>query len=96
MKFVQSKKFWVITTIVLVLGYVVSCTKKDQVIMNNAPVSTSTLVSVKTTTAPTIDGTIDAVWKNAPKLNITPTVPYPGNGLFAGYNGDTTINTFTF
>ena len=88
MKIFQHKQFWIITTMICVLGYVVSCTKKDQVLINNPVTSTSTLVSVKTATAPTIDGQIDAVWNNAPKLNINPTVPYPGNGLFFGYNGD--------
>src|SRR5471030_3158418 len=87
MKLVQGKKLWVITTIILAVGYVVSCTKKDQVIITTSPVSSSILVSVKTATAPTIDGVVDAVWSNAPELDITPTVPYPGNGLFTGYNG---------
>ncbi|MDB5123567.1 MAG: Ethylbenzene dehydrogenase [Mucilaginibacter sp.] len=87
MKLTQNKKFWVTATIILFLGYIVSCTKKDQIITNNAPVSTTTLVSVKTATPPTIDGVIDAAWNNAPKLNILPTVPNPGNGLFTGYNG---------
>src|SRR5665213_1513792 len=86
MKLIHNKKFWVTATIILLLGYMVSCTKKDQIITTNTPVSTTTLVSVKTSTPPTIDGSIDAAWNNAPKLNITPTVPYPGNGLFTGYN----------
>jgi hypothetical protein len=90
MKLLQSKKLWVITTLVLALGYVVSCTKRDQIIVaDSGTTSSTTLVSVKTSTAPTIDGSIDAAWNNATKLNITPTVPYPGNGLFAGYNGIT-------
>ncbi len=76
-------------TVTCALGYLVSCTKKDQVIINNAPVSTTTLVSVKTATAPAIDGTIESVWNSAPKLNFTPTVPNPGNGLFSGYHGET-------
>lgn len=49
--------------------------------------NTSSLVSVKTTAAPNIDGNIEQAWSNAPKLNFTPTVPYPGNNLFTGYNG---------
>jgi hypothetical protein len=86
MKLLQSRQFWVITTIISLIGYVVSCTKKDQVIMPTTGTSSTTLVSIKTTTAPTIDGTIDAAWNNATKLNINPTVPNPGNGLFTGYN----------
>jgi hypothetical protein len=89
MKLLQMRKFLTMATLVCAMGYLASCTKKDQVIINNAPVSTTTLVSVKTATPPTIDGSVDAVWNNAPKLNITPTVPYPGNGLFTGYNGQT-------
>jgi hypothetical protein len=45
------------------------------------------LFSQFTSTAPTIDGTIDAAWANAQKLEITPTVPDAGNGLFTGYIG---------
>ena len=90
MKFFKSKQFWVVSTLVCLLGYVVSCTKKDQVIIT-APETTNstTLVSIKTSTAPTIDGTIDDVWKNATAIAFTPTVPDPGNGLFTGYNGQT-------
>ncbi|TWI98013.1 carbohydrate binding protein with CBM9 domain [Mucilaginibacter frigoritolerans] len=87
MKFLQDRKFWVTTSLILILGYVVSCTKKDQVVINNAPVSTSTLVSVKTASAPIIDGSVDGVWANAPKLEVTATVPDPGNGTFEGYIG---------
>lgn len=91
MKLIKSKQFWIITTAMLSLGYIVSCTKRDQIIIpgGGATVSTTTLVSVKTTTPPTIDGSVEALWKNAPVLNITPTVPDPGNGLFTGYNGQT-------
>ena len=89
MKLIKSTKFWVIATLTCIIGYVVSCTKKDQVIIPDPGASSTTLVSYKTTTAPTIDGVIDPVWGNATKLNITPTVPDPGNGLFTGYNGQT-------
>jgi hypothetical protein len=89
MKFLQRKKVLIMATLVCTMGYLVSCTKKDQVILNNTPVSTTTLVSVKTATPPTIDGAVDAIWSSAPKLDIVPTVPYPGNGLFTGYNGQT-------
>jgi hypothetical protein len=91
MRFIKSRFTWIITSIVLTLGYVVSCTKANQVLdlpQTGTQTNTSTdLVSVKTTTAPVIDGTIDAIWNNATKLNVTPTVPDPGNGLFTGYIG---------
>ena len=87
MRLLSKKYIWVITSIVLAIGYIVSCTKRDQV-LNVPQINTGTdLVSIKTTTPPTIDGIIDAAWNNAPKLNVTPTVPDPGNGLFTGYNG---------
>ena len=75
------------TTVICMIGYAVSCTKNDQVIIPDSGSSSTTLVSVKTTTAPTIDGTVDAVWANATKISFLPTVPDPGNGLFTGYNG---------
>ena len=88
MRLLLGKKYtWVITTIVLAIGYVIGCTKRDQV-LNVPQVNTGTdLVSIKTSTPPTIDGVIDAAWSNATPLNVTPTVPDPGNGLFAGYSG---------
>ena len=87
MKIFQHKQFWVITTVICILGYVVSCTKKDQVIINTPATSSLTLVSGKTGSAPTIDGIIDPAWANAPKLQVTAQVPDPGNGTFAGYIG---------
>jgi len=70
-------------------GYLISCTQKDQVLLTNpVAVNTTNLTSIKTTTAPTIDGVIDPAWDKAPVLSVTPTVPNPGNGLFSGYNGE--------
>ena len=78
-----------ISTLICVIGYVVSCTKKDQVIRPGVvDDNSSTLTSIRVASAPTIDGSIEAAWTNAPKLNFNPTVPYPGNGLFTGYNGE--------
>jgi hypothetical protein len=69
------------------------CTHDDQEfdIFDPNPVITNNsteLVSVKTTTAPTIDGEIDAVWDNAGRLFTATEVPDPGNAVFAGYEGD--------
>ena len=61
-----------------------SCTKNAQVVVATST-NTNELLSYKTATAPIIDGTIDAIWDNAQKLSVSPTVPNPGNGLFAGY-----------
>jgi hypothetical protein len=91
MRIFQKRSLWVIATIVLAIGYVISCTKANQVLdlpQANGVNTGTDLLSVKLTTPLTIDGTIDPVWTNAPKLNITPVVPDPGNALFAGYIGD--------
>jgi len=87
MKLFKTKYFWIITSIVLALGYVVSCTKENQVLDVPQINSSTDLISLKVTTSPTIDGTIDGIWNKATKLQVTPTVPDPGNGLFAGYSG---------
>jgi hypothetical protein len=76
----------VLSIIVLSTMFLMYCTKRDQVVAVSSA-NTNELISYKTTTAPTIDGAVDAVWNNAAKLQITPTVPDPGNGLFAGYSG---------
>ncbi len=90
MKLFQKKYTWFLATIILAVGYFVSCTKNDQVInLATSSSNSSMLISMKTSTAPGIDGTIDAVWDNATKLSVTPQVPDPGNGLFAGYIGET-------
>ncbi len=63
------------------------CTKADQVLDVPAVDNGNELYSVLTSTAPTIDGTVDAAWSNAKALQINPTVPDPGNALFTGYIG---------
>lgn len=66
----------------------VYCTKTDQVVSAPTTTNTTELLSLKTATAPTIDGTIDAMWENAAKLKVVATPPDPGNNLFTGYIGD--------
>ncbi len=72
--------------LVFIALFFMYCTKNDQVVGGSSSSSTQ-LVAYKTATAPTIDGTIDAIWNNATKLQVTPVVPNPGNGTFAGYIG---------
>ena len=66
------------------------CTKNDQVldVPNNTINSSTDLVSVKVTTAPTIDGTIDAMWENSPKLEFSTAVPEVTGDVFRGYVGN--------
>ncbi|MGB3005433.1 MAG: ethylbenzene dehydrogenase-related protein, partial [Chitinophagaceae bacterium] len=89
MKTMKSKYLWVIATLVLSIGYVVSCTKDDQVIETPEALNGNELFAAKTTAAPTIDGIIDGEWDKAQKLTYTATMPDPGNGLWAGYQGQT-------
>jgi Ethylbenzene dehydrogenase len=86
MKILQSRHLWVITSFVLFTGYWVSCKNEAQIEI--AAVSTTDLVSVLATSAPTIDGNIDAMWESATKLSGQTEVPAPGNALFSGYIGD--------
>ena len=79
--------FAVIFIIIVSVFLLTFCTKSDQVLDVPVALNGNELFSQFTTTAPTIDGTVDAMWNNAQKLQFTPTVPDPGNGLFAGYIG---------
>lgn len=68
------------------------CVNDDQII---APVvqeeevnSATDLVSVKVTTAPTIDGTIDALWESISVLEFSTVVPEVTGDVFRGYTGN--------
>jgi Ethylbenzene dehydrogenase len=52
------------------------------------PPPSNELVSVKTSDAPVIDGSIDAAWDKATKLFTATEVPDPGNKVFEGYEGN--------
>ena len=78
----------VISLFSFVVLFFMYCTKTDQVVVSTAAKNTTDLLALKTATAPTIDGVADAIWANAEKLDFIPAVPDPGNGLFAGYIGE--------
>lgn len=89
MKLLHTKSLWVMTTVLLFIGYGVSCTKDDQVLDLPQPINNNTdLVSVKVSAAPTIDGTIDALWANSPKLQFSTAVPEVTGDVFRGYTGN--------
>jgi hypothetical protein len=90
-----------VSILFLVSGFILSftsCTKHDQIIDETPKLQGDTLVSIKAPSTPTIspiggaawDGTIEAVWNSATKLNVTATVPDLGNGTFAGFIGNST------
>ena len=81
------KKYSILTLFIFLTIFFMYCTKTNQVVVSDTT-NTTDLLSIKTSTAPTIDGSIESLWDNAPKLQFTPTVPDPGNGLFSGYNGE--------
>ena len=72
-----------------------SCTHDNEVLDPLQPVppgpgiSDKELVAKNVTTAPVIDGAIDAGLNDAPMLRTTVTVPDPGNQVFRGYEGNT-------
>ena len=88
MKQFQKKYIWVIATIILAIGYFVSCTKNNQVLDIPASNSGTDLVSVRITTPPIIDGTIDAMWVNSPKLEFSAVVPEVTGDIYRGYTGN--------
>ncbi len=94
MNLLRSKLFWVAAILVTFVGLIVSCTKTDTVIGGTTSANNETeLLSLKATTAPGIDGTIDASWESARKLDFEAAVPDPGNNLFTGYIGQKYIGT---
>lgn len=91
MKLFQNKYTWFIATLLLGVGYFVSCTKNDQVInLSTATNNINMVLSLKTSTAPIIDGTIDAIWENSPKLKFEVAVPDPTGDKFRSYVGNIT------
>ncbi len=88
MKLLQKKYFWVTATIVLAIGYFVSCTKDNQVLDTPQVINSSTdLISIKVATPPTIDGIVDGLWDNSPKLKFSTVVPEVTGDIFRGYTG---------
>jgi hypothetical protein len=89
MKLFQSTKFWIMTTVVCLIGYGVSCTKSDQVVKSTTETAnSSTLVSYKTTIAPILDGSVDPIWDNAEKIQFSTSVPEVTGDVFRGYTGN--------
>ncbi len=82
------KKVSILSLLLLLTVLFMYCTKTAQVVISPTAASTNELLSYKTATAPTIDGTIDGIWDNATKLAVSPTVPDAGNNLFQGYIGE--------
>lgn len=88
MNLFKTKYTWVAISFVLTLGYSLSCTKDDQVLDTLQTNASTDLISVKVSTPPAIDGTIESAWDRATILKINPSVPDPGNNLFTGYIGE--------
>jgi|GEM_PF-6463986 hypothetical protein len=79
--------------VIVLLAFVLTyCTKNDQVITSGGAGSSTTLTVGKTTTAPVIDGSIDAVWSTAKELNMRPIVPNPTTKLWSGQSSNYTFD----
>ena len=65
------------------------CTKTNQVVSSTTATSSSdALVAVKVSTAPTLDGVVDALWNDVPKLQFGTEVPEVTGDVFRGYTGN--------
>lgn len=65
------------------------CVNDDQIIEPEEIVNSGTdLLSLPITTAPTIDGTIDALWLESPILEFSTAVPEVTGDVFRGYAGN--------
>lgn len=66
-----------------------SCTNEDQIIEPEQVVNSGTdLLSVPITSAPIIDGAVDALWENVPILEFSTAVPEVTGDVFRGYTGN--------
>ena len=52
----------IVTLFSFIVLFFIYCTKTDQVVVSTTAKNTTDLFALKTTTAPTIDGAVDAVW----------------------------------
>ena len=80
-----------LVALILLTGIIVlsKCTKDNQVLDTPQVINSSTdLVSLKVTTAPTLDGTVDAMWADAQKLQFSTAVPEVTGDIFRGYTGN--------
>ena len=82
-------KMFLLVAIFGYVGYLASCTNEDQIIEPEQVVNSETdLISVKVTSPPTIDGEVDAIWENSPKLQFSTAVPEVTGDVFRGYTGN--------
>lgn len=86
-KLLKTKLFWITASIVLFVGYMVSCTKENQMLDLPKIISKTDLVSAKTTAPPVIDGSVDALWENSAKLQFDAEVPDTKSDIFRSYVG---------
>jgi hypothetical protein len=84
-----DKAYWFIALFVFAIVLLTYCTKENHVITAPKATNSSTdLVSIKVSTPPSIDGTIDAMWASVPKLQFSTAVPEVTGDVFRGYTGN--------
>jgi hypothetical protein len=64
------------------------CTKDNKVLDLPQINSSTDLVAVKATTAPSLDGIVDGMWANSPLLEFSTAVPEVTGDVFRGYTGN--------
>ena len=65
--------FSLLAGLIFVLSY---CRQDDQILgLDDQPIGANVLLAQKVTAAPTIDGTVDAIWEGSTKLNVETVVP---------------------
>ncbi len=67
--------------------FFVYCTKSNQVVSSNTT-SSDALVALKVSIAPVLDGVVDAMWNDVPKLQFSTEVPEVTGDVFRGYTGN--------
>lgn len=82
--------FSLMVGIIFALSY---CRQDDTILgLNDQPLGSNVLLAQRTTSAPKIDGVIDAVWEKSTRLVFETTVPDPSGDLFRGYVGNVIPN----
>lgn len=82
----SSLVFSLLAIVIFILSY---CRQDDQILgLDTQPLGSNVLLSQKVTTAPAIDGVVDALWENSAKLEFETIVPDPTGDAFRGYVGN--------
>jgi hypothetical protein len=76
--------------VAITIVFVTSCTKENQILdlPSTSTPSKTDLVSIKVASPPAIDGIVEGMWANSPKLQFATVVPEVTGNVFRGYDGN--------